>query len=66
MAETVAEEMPSATEIAACQWLTEDDLRVYSQEYQRTGFQGGLQNYRVRFDPSSGRRGSLGAAGESR
>jgi pimeloyl-ACP methyl ester carboxylesterase len=50
MAETVAEEMPSATEIAACQWLTEGDLRVYSQEYQRTGFQGGLQNYRVRFE----------------
>jgi pimeloyl-ACP methyl ester carboxylesterase len=50
MAETVAEEMPSAAEIAACQWLTEDDLRVYSQEYQRTGFQGGLQNYRVRFE----------------
>jgi pimeloyl-ACP methyl ester carboxylesterase len=50
MPETVAEEMPSAAEIAACRWLTEDDLRVYSQEYQRTGFQGGLQNYRVRFE----------------
>jgi pimeloyl-ACP methyl ester carboxylesterase len=50
MAETVAREMPSAAEIAACQWLPEDDLRVYSQEYQRTGFQGGLQNYRGRFE----------------
>jgi pimeloyl-ACP methyl ester carboxylesterase len=50
MAETVAEEMPSAAEIAACQWLTEDDLRIYSQEYGRTGFQGGLNNYRVRFE----------------
>jgi pimeloyl-ACP methyl ester carboxylesterase len=50
MPETVAEEMPSAAEIAACDWLTEDDLRVYTQEYQRTGFQGGLQNYRVRFE----------------
>jgi pimeloyl-ACP methyl ester carboxylesterase len=48
MPEIVAEEMPSAAEIAACDWLTEDDLRVYTQEYQRTGFQGGLQNYRVR------------------
>jgi pimeloyl-ACP methyl ester carboxylesterase len=50
MAETVAKEMPSAAEIAACHWLPEDELRVYSQEYQRTGFQGGLQNYRVRFE----------------
>jgi pimeloyl-ACP methyl ester carboxylesterase len=49
MPETVAEEMPSRAEIAACRWLTEDDLRIYAQEYGRTGFQGGLQNYRVRF-----------------
>jgi len=48
MAETVAVEMPSAAEIAACQWLTEDELAVYSGEYGRTGFQGGLQWYRVR------------------
>jgi hypothetical protein len=50
MPETVAEQMPSAAEIAASDWLTEDNLRVYTQEYQRTGFQGGLQNYRVRFE----------------
>jgi pimeloyl-ACP methyl ester carboxylesterase len=48
MAETVAAEMPSASEIAACQWLTEDELRVYSAEFARTGFQGGLQWYRCR------------------
>jgi pimeloyl-ACP methyl ester carboxylesterase len=46
MAETVAPEMPSAAEIAACKWLPEDELRVYSAEYARTGFQGGLQWYR--------------------
>ena len=46
MAETVAAEMPSATEIAACDWLPDDELRVYSGEYSRTGFQGGLQAYR--------------------
>ena len=46
MAETVAAEMPSAAEIAACAWLPDDDLRVYSGEYSRTGFQGGLQAYR--------------------
>ena len=48
MPEQVAEEMLSAAEIAACHWLTEDELRVYSGEYERTGFQGGLQWYRCR------------------
>jgi hypothetical protein len=48
MAEAVAPEMPSAAEIAGCKWLTEDELKVYSSEYGRTGFQGGLQGYRVR------------------
>ena len=48
MAETVAAEMPSAARIAACEWLTEAELRVYSTEYERTGFQGGLQWYRCR------------------
>ncbi len=46
MAETVAPEMPSADAIAACTWLTEDELGLYSSEYSRTGFQGGLQWYR--------------------
>jgi len=46
MAETVAPEMPSAAEISACRWLTDDELRVYSTQYARTGFQGGLQWYR--------------------
>jgi pimeloyl-ACP methyl ester carboxylesterase len=47
MAETVAPEMPTAAEIAACKWLPDSELRVYRTEYQRTGFQGGLQSYRV-------------------
>src|SRR6186997_730460 len=37
MAETVAPEMPSAAEIAACKWLPDDELRVYTAEYERTG-----------------------------
>jgi pimeloyl-ACP methyl ester carboxylesterase len=48
MAATVAHEMPSTEAVAACAWLTEAELAVYSQEYERTGFQGGLQWYRVR------------------
>src|SRR5688500_9258561 len=47
MAESVASEMPSAAEIARCRWLTDEELRVYSGEYGRNGFQGGLQSYRV-------------------
>ena len=46
MAETVAPHMPSATEIAKCTWLPDDELSVYSTEFGRTGFQGGLQWYR--------------------
>jgi pimeloyl-ACP methyl ester carboxylesterase len=46
MAETVAPEMPSMSEIAACTWLPDDELRVYSEAFARTGFQGGLQWYR--------------------
>ncbi len=46
MAETVAAQMPSPAEIAACEWLPDDALRVYSTEYGRIGFQGGLQWYR--------------------
>src|SRR5262245_16191350 len=41
MAQTVAKEMPSAAEIAANKWMTEAEMRVYSGEYGRTGFQGG-------------------------
>jgi pimeloyl-ACP methyl ester carboxylesterase len=52
MAETVAPEMPSAADIAACKWLPDDELKVYSGEYGRTGFQGGLEGYRT---GSSGR-----------
>ena len=46
MAETAAERMPSAEEVAACRWLTDTELSVYAGEFSRTGFQGGLQWYR--------------------
>lgn len=48
MAATVATEMPTTEAIAACDWLPEQELRVYSAEYTRTGFQGALQWYRCR------------------
>jgi len=46
MPQTVTEAMPSAAEIAANRWLPDNDLTFYVGEYQRTGFQGGLQWYR--------------------
>ena len=46
MAATVAEQMPSPEEIAGNKWLPDSELAFYSAEYERTGFQGGLQWYR--------------------
>jgi pimeloyl-ACP methyl ester carboxylesterase len=48
MAATVAPEMPAPEFIAACEWLPDRELSVYSTEYKRTGFQGGLNWYRCR------------------
>ena len=50
MAETSATFMPTPEEIASCHWLPEDELAFFAQEYGRTGFQGGLNWYRCRFD----------------
>ena len=50
MAETVAPHMPTSAQIAACRWLPDADMAVYAAEYERTGFQGGLNWYRTRFD----------------
>jgi pimeloyl-ACP methyl ester carboxylesterase len=55
MAETVAPFMPSAAEVAACDWLTQAELAVYAKEYARTGFQGGLQWYRCATNGLTGR-----------
>ena len=52
MAETVARVAPSPEEIAANTWLPDSEMAIYAAEYERTGFQGGLQWYRS---------GSLGA-----
>ena len=46
MPESVASEMPNAQAVAACDWLPDHELAVYAAEYDRTGFQGGLQWYR--------------------
>ena len=52
MPEAVAPEMPSAAEIAACAWLPDTDLAVYTAAYGANGFQGGLQWYRCATGPA--------------
>jgi pimeloyl-ACP methyl ester carboxylesterase len=59
MAETVAPEMPSSHEIAACRWLGEDELGVYAGEFAHTGFQGGLNWYRAWVEPQCNAEGAL-------
>jgi pimeloyl-ACP methyl ester carboxylesterase len=60
IAETMAAEMPSAEQIAACRWMTEAELQVYASEFTRTGFQGGLNYYRVARDSRYTIRGFAG------
>ncbi|MDH3715939.1 MAG: alpha/beta hydrolase [Gammaproteobacteria bacterium] len=48
MPQTVARERPTDTETAACAWLSDEELRVYSSMYASSGFQGGLQWYRCK------------------
>jgi pimeloyl-ACP methyl ester carboxylesterase len=47
MAATVAEHMPDEQSVQTNRWLPEDELAVYTAEYSRTGFQGGLNWYRA-------------------
>ena len=47
MAETVDLHMPSNREVSRMTWLPETALAVYTEEYGRTGFQGGLNGYRM-------------------
>jgi pimeloyl-ACP methyl ester carboxylesterase len=48
MPAAVAKEMPGDAAIAACRWLPDRELAVYAAEYERNGFQGGLNWYRSR------------------
>jgi pimeloyl-ACP methyl ester carboxylesterase len=52
IAATMAEHQPSAQYIAACKWMSEADLDVFTSQFSRTGFQGGFNYYRVASDPA--------------
>lgn len=46
-------EDPTTVSKLSTRWLTNEDLAVYVQEFGRTGFQGGLNWYRVVIDPNN-------------
>ena len=50
MATTVAPLMPTKEQVAKERWLPASELEVYASEYERTGFQGGLNWYRCTTD----------------
>jgi pimeloyl-ACP methyl ester carboxylesterase len=56
MAETVAPFMP----LGEAPWLTDEELAVYAEAFERTGFQGGLNWYRCMTNPQYA--AELGAA----
>ncbi len=52
MREAVAKDMESAINVhKSSRWLPDNELEIYAQEYARTGYQGGLNWYRVQTDP---------------
>lgn len=52
MPAAVATAMPSAAEIAANRWLTDADLAVYVEAFERNTFQGALNWYRCLTGPA--------------
>jgi pimeloyl-ACP methyl ester carboxylesterase len=51
MPEVVSQLMRGEDASKTATWLSDADLAVYVQEWQRVGFQGGLNWYRARVDP---------------
>jgi len=52
MPEAVASNMEGEDAAATTSWLPDSDLNVYVQEWERTGFQGGLNWYRAQTSSS--------------
>ena len=47
MPQTVKVHKPSKLDVELCDWLSDSELKVFETEFQRTGFQGGLNWYRA-------------------
>ncbi|KAG9193861.1 microsomal epoxide hydrolase [Alternaria panax] len=52
MPDTIADMMVNQDSSATEPWMPDQDLAVYVQEWSRTGFQGGLNYYRITTDPA--------------
>jgi pimeloyl-ACP methyl ester carboxylesterase len=52
MPAVVAPHAPAADDPAPQRWLPDGELTVYTSEFARTGFQGGLNWYRCLTDPA--------------
>ncbi|KAI0355934.1 alpha/beta-hydrolase [Trametes cingulata] len=52
MAQVAEAGAPSEEEVTRNAWLPDEELAVYMREYERTGFQGGLNRYRSVTDPA--------------
>jgi len=61
MAETVAPYLPTKP----APWLTDDELRVYAEAFERNGFQGGLQWYRCATNPQYSAELAAAASGKT-
>jgi pimeloyl-ACP methyl ester carboxylesterase len=61
MAETVAPYMPASP----ARWLTDKELGVYAEAFERNGFQGGLQWYRCATNPQFSAELSAAVAGKT-
>lgn len=53
MPDTIADMMVNQDSSATERWMPDRDLAVYVQEWSRTGFQGGLNYYRITTDPNN-------------
>ena len=51
MPATIADMMACEDSSATERWMSDHDLAIYVQEWSRTGFQGGLNYYRITTDP---------------
>ncbi|KAI0947712.1 hypothetical protein AcW1_009407 [Taiwanofungus camphoratus] len=51
MPEVVQPHIPSEEDVLKNKWLLDSELAIYTAEYSRTGFQGGLNWYRSLLDP---------------
>ncbi|THZ87945.1 alpha/beta-hydrolase [Aureobasidium pullulans] len=59
MPETVASMMKGEDDTATTRWLSDSDLDVYVKEWQRIGFQGGLNWYRAQTSSSKAQKADM-------